>query len=71
MIHDLTGSSNEIKAMIQTIQSSMLVIPIEFKTETEDLNFMTGAKGYYSPKEDKIVINKDLEDLTNRKNTHS
>ena len=34
-----------------------------FKTETENLNLMTGAKGYYSPKEDKIVINKDLEDL--------
>ena len=62
LIHDLTGSSNEIKAMIQTIQS-VCIIPIEFKTETEDLNFMTGAKGYYSPKEDKIVINKDLEDL--------
>ena len=66
LIHDLTGSSNEIKAMIQTIQS-VCIIPIEFKTETEDLNFMTGAKGYYSPKEDKIVINKDLEDLQTAK----
>lgn len=52
--------------MIQTIQS-VCIIPIEFKTETEDLNFMTGAKGYYSPKEDKIVINKDLEDLQTAK----
>ena len=66
LIHDLTGSSNEIKAMIQTIQS-VCTIPIEFKTETEDLSFMTGAKGYYSPRKDKIVINKDLEDLQTAK----
>lgn len=62
LVHDLTGSSNEVKSIIQTIQS-VCTIPIEFKTETEDLSFMTGAKGYYSPKKDKIVINKDLEDL--------
>lgn len=62
LVHDLTGSSNEVKAIIQTIQS-VCTIPIEFKTETEDLSFMTGAKGYYSPRKDKIVINKDLEDL--------
>lgn len=62
LIHDLTGSNNEAKAIIQSVRS-ICTIPIEFKTETEDLNLMTGAKGYYSPKEDKIVINKDLEDL--------
>ena len=66
LVHDLTGSSNEVKAIIQTIQS-VCVLPIEFKTETEDLSFMTGAKGYYSPKKDKIVINKDLEDLQTAK----
>ena len=66
LVHDLTGSSNEVKAIIQTIQS-VCTIPIEFKTETEDLSFMTGAKGYYSPKKDKIVINKDLEDLQTAK----
>ena len=62
LIHDLTGSNNEAKAIIQSVQSICTIL-IEFKTETEDLNLMTGAKGYYSPKEDKIVINKDLEDL--------
>ena len=66
LVHDLTGSSNEVKAIIQTIQS-VCTIPIEFKTETEDLSFMTGAKGYYSPRKDKIVINKDLEDLQTAK----
>ena len=66
LVHDLTGSSNEVKVIIQTIQS-VCTIPIEFKTETEDLSFMTGAKGYYSPKKDKIVINKDLEDLQTAK----
>ena len=66
LVHDLTGSSNEVKAIIQTIQS-VCTIPIEFKTETEDLSFMTGAKGYYSPRKDKIVINKDLENLQTAK----
>ena len=66
LVHDLTGSSNEVKAIIQTIQS-VCTIPIEFKTETEDLSFMTGAKGYYSPRKDKIVINKDLADLQTAK----
>ena len=66
LVHDLTGSSNEVKAIIQTIHF-VCTIPIEFKTETEDLSFMTGAKGYYSPRKDKIVINKDLEDLQTAK----
>ena len=61
-VHDLTGSSQEVQALIQTIQT-ICTIPIEFKTETEDLVLLTGAKGYYSPSTDKIVVNKDLEDL--------
>ena len=61
-VHDLTGSSQEVQALIQTIQT-ICTIPIEFKTETEDLSLLTGAKGYYSPHEEKIVVNKDLEDL--------
>ena len=61
-VHDLTGSSQEVQALIQTIQT-ICTIPIEFKTETEDLSLLTGAKGYYSPTTDKIVVNKDLEDL--------
>lgn len=61
-VHDLTGSSQEVQALIQTIQT-ICTIPIEFKTETEDLVLLTGAKGYYSPSTNKIVVNKDLEDL--------
>lgn len=55
-LHDLTGSSQEVQALIQTIQT-VCTIPIEFKTETEDLVFLTGAKGYISPTSDKIVVN--------------
>lgn len=62
LVHDLTGSSQEVQALIQTIQT-ICTIPIEFKTETEDLVLLTGAKGYYSPSTDKIVVNKNLEDL--------
>lgn len=40
LIHDLTGSNNEAKAIIQSVRS-ICTIPIEFKTETEDLNLMT------------------------------
>ena len=61
-LHDLTGSSQEVQALIQMIQT-VCTIPIEFKTETEDLALLTSAKGYYSPTTDKIVVNKDLEDL--------
>lgn len=38
LIHDLTGSNNEIKAMIQAIQSVCTIL-IEFKTETERFEF--------------------------------
>ena len=68
LVHDLTGSSNEVKAIIQTIQS-VCTIPIEFKTETENLSFMTGAKGYYSPRKDKIVYTFGFSQLSTKYET--
>ena len=68
LVHDLTGSSNEVKAIIQTIQS-VCTISIEFKTETEDLSFMTGAKGYYSPRKDKIVYTFGFSQLSTKYET--
>ncbi len=62
LISDLKGSNKEILAMIETIQTACPT-PIEFKNEMEDPVFINGAKGYYSPTQDKIVVNKDLEDL--------
>ena len=68
LVHDLTGSSNEVKAIIQTIQS-VCTIPIEFKTETENFSFMTGAKGYYSPRKDKIVYTFGFSQLSTKYET--
>ncbi|WP_270500165.1 ImmA/IrrE family metallo-endopeptidase [Holdemanella porci] len=48
--------------MIEAIKSASK-IPIEFKNKSEDSNLANGAKGYYSPTTDQIVVNKDLEDI--------
>lgn len=69
LVHDLTGSSNEVKAIIQTIQS-VCTIPIEFKTETENFSFMTRAKGYYSPRKDKIVYTFGFSQLSTKYETN-
>ncbi len=61
-LDDLKGSSNQITAIIQSIQE-VCTTPIEFHSSTNDMSLKNGAKGYYSPLEDKIVINQELEDL--------
>lgn len=48
--------------MIEAIKSASK-IQIEFKNKSEDSNLANGAKGYYSPTTDQIVVNKDLEDI--------
>ena len=48
--------------MIEAIKSASK-IPIEFKNKSEDSNLANGAKGYYSPTTDQIVVNKDWEDI--------
>ena len=62
LISDLTGTSEEIKLLIESIQE-VCEIPIEFVLSKDDQTLADGAKGYYSLTEDKIVINTDLEDL--------
>lgn len=62
LISDLKGSNKESLAMIETIKSASK-IPIEFKNKSEDSNLANGAKGYYSPTTDQIVVNKGLEDI--------
>ena len=48
--------------MIEAIKSASK-IPIEFKNKSEDSNLANGAKRYYSPTTDQIVVNKDWEDI--------
>lgn len=61
-VNELKGSSNEVKVIIQTIQQ-VCKIPIEFLSSKDDRTLARGAKGYYSPSSDKIVVNSELEDL--------
>ncbi len=62
LITDLKGSNKEAIAMIETIKVACK-IPIEFKDANTDRTLSMGAKGYYSPTTDEIVVNKDLEDI--------
>ena len=62
IVHDLQGSSGEIKAIIDSVQS-ICKIPIEFKEAASDNTLLNGAKGYYNRETDNIVVNNELEDL--------
>lgn len=62
LVNELKGTSNNARALIATIDE-VCQIPIEFKSQNEEPEFINGAKGYYSIYDDKIVINKDLEDI--------
>lgn len=62
IVHDLKGSSGEIKAIIDSVKS-VCKIPIEFKDEKSDTTLLGGAKGYYNRETDSIVINSKLEDM--------
>ena len=62
LVHNLEGSSIEVKALISTIEM-VANIPVEFVDPSFDEDLKAGVKGYYSRMEDKIVVNKDLDDL--------
>ena len=62
IVTDLKGTSNNARSLIAAI-NEVCSIPIEFKSENEVPEFSAGAKGYYSVTEDKIVVNKDLDDI--------
>ena len=58
---ELTGSSGEIKALIESIQE-ICDIPIEFKEMESDSILMNGAKGYYDKSRDRIVVSSSMDD---------
>lgn len=62
LIHNLTGSSDEILAFIDSIKD-ICTIPIDYHSPDKDNVLASGAKGYYSITEDKIVLNMELEDM--------
>lgn len=62
LIHNLTGSSDEILAFIDSVKN-ICTIPIDYHSPSKDAVLAGGAKGYYSIAEDKIVLNMELEDM--------
>ena len=62
MIHNLTGSSDEILAFIDSVKN-ICTIPIDYHSPSKDAVLAGGAKGYYSIAEDRIVLNMELEDM--------
>ena len=58
---ELTGSSGEIRALIESIQE-ICEIPIEFKAMESDSILLNGAKGYYDKSADKIVVSSSMDD---------
>lgn len=65
-IEELRGTSDAAVAFIETIKEES-EIPIEFKSMEDDENLKRGAKGYYSPIDDKIVINDEMGDIQKAK----
>ena len=62
LIHNLTGSSDEILAFIDSVKN-ICTIPIVCHSPSKDAVLAGGAKGYYSIAEDRIVLNMELEDM--------
>lgn len=62
LIHNLTGSSDEILAFIDSVKD-ICTIPIDYHSPSKDAVLSGGAKGYYSIAEDRIVLNMELEDM--------
>ncbi|MGN8726752.1 ArdC-like ssDNA-binding domain-containing protein [Bulleidia sp. HCP3S3_F2] len=62
LIHNLTGSSDEILAFIDSVKD-ICTIPIDYHSPSKDAVLVGGAKGYYSIAEDRIVLNMELEDM--------
>ena len=62
LIHNLTGSSDEILAFIDSVKD-ICTISIDYHSPSKDAVLAGGAKGYYSIAEDRIVLNMELEDM--------
>ena len=53
LLHTLSGSSDEILAFIDTVYD-ICTIPIDYASPEKDSVLASGAKGYYSPSQDRI-----------------
>ena len=62
LVHNLTGSNAQIRALMKAIQK-VSDVPIELKTTATDPELKQGAKGYYDKTADRIVVNCELEDM--------
>lgn len=62
LISELKGTSNEALALIETIKAAC-EIPISFKDKNDDGNIARGAKGYFSPTTNEIVISNELDTI--------
>lgn len=66
LVHELSGSNGEVKAIIKSIEE-LCQIPISYESREADPTLASGAKGYYSPVADNIVVCSELEDLQKAK----
>lgn len=65
-VTDLKGTSHDADALIEAIQD-VATIEIQFIEQKNDVSLQNGAKGYYSPVEDKIVVNSNLDTIQKAK----
>lgn len=65
-VTDLKGTSHDAEALIQAILD-VATIEIQFIEQENDVSLQNGAKGYYSPVEDKIVVNSNLDTIQKAK----
>lgn len=65
-VTDLKGTSHDADALIKAIQD-VATIEIQFIEQENDVSLQNGAKGYYSPVEDKIVVNSNLDTIQKAK----
>lgn len=62
LVHELQGTSEEIKAIISSIEE-ICSIEIKYIPTYDDPTLLSGAKGYYHHGKDYIVVDSNLEDL--------
>ena len=65
-VTDLKGTSHDADALIEAIQD-VATIEIQFIEQKNGVSLQNGAKGYYSPVEDKIVVNSNLDTIQKAK----
>lgn len=66
LISDLKGSSVEAVSFIDAL-IQVSAVPVTFVDAEKDFTLMTGAKGYYVPAENRIVVRNDMDDIQKAK----